>query len=104
MTSSFSEILYDVRGAAAWIVLNRPREMNAMSGGMLDELSRALDAAATDATIRVVVITGSGDTAFCAGADLKQVLASTPAGEPDFLDRATSTFGRLRDFPKPVIA
>ena len=104
MNSSFNEILYDVRAAAAWIVLNRSREMNAMTALMLDEMARALEAAAGDASVRAVVITGSGDAAFCAGADLKHVLAPGAAGEPDFLDRAAATFGKLRGFPKPVIA
>ncbi|HTP99544.1 MAG TPA: enoyl-CoA hydratase/isomerase family protein [Casimicrobiaceae bacterium] len=104
MNSSFSEIQYDVRGSAAWIVLDRPREMNAMTSVMLDGIARALDAAAGDASVRAVVITGNGDTAFCAGADLKQVLAPGTPGEPDFLDRAAATLGRLRDFPKPAIA
>jgi enoyl-CoA hydratase/carnithine racemase len=102
--TEFSEILFETHGAAAWIVLNRPREMNALTSVMLDELTRALDAVEADSTVRAVVITGSGDKAFCAGADLKQVLAASAVGEPDFLDRASATLGRLRDFPKPVIA
>jgi len=102
--TDFSEILYEARGAAAWITLNRPREMNAMNAGMLDELTRALGLAADDASIHALVVTGSGDRAFCAGADLKEVLAVYPAGEPDFLDRAARTLNRLRDFPKPAIA
>jgi len=102
--TDFTEIRYEMRGAAAWITLDRPREMNAMSSVMLDEIARALDLAAADARIRALVVTASGEKAFCAGADLKQVLAGYPAGEPDFLDRAARTLGRLRDFPKPVIA
>ncbi|MCC6195781.1 MAG: enoyl-CoA hydratase/isomerase family protein [Burkholderiales bacterium] len=104
MTSARTEIRYDVRGAAAWIVLDRPAAMNAMTATMLDGIARALDAAEADPSVRAVVITGSGDSAFCAGADLAQVLTSGAVGEPDFLDRAAATFGRLRDFPKPTIA
>jgi enoyl-CoA hydratase len=98
------EIRLEARGPAAWITLERPREMNAINTTMLDEISRALDVAASDHAIRAVVITGSGDKVFCAGADLKQVLATYPAGEPDLLDRAARTFAALRNFPKPVIA
>jgi enoyl-CoA hydratase/carnithine racemase len=105
MTATLTEILYEIRGAAAWITLDRPRERHALTALMLDEMSRALDAAQEERAVRVVVITGNGDEAFCAGADLKQVLAAPgAAGEPDFLDRAAATFGKLRDFPKPVIA
>jgi len=102
--TGYSEILQEAHGAAAWIVLNRPRELNALTSVMLDELARALAAAESDAAVRALVITGSGEKAFCAGADLRQVLAECPVGEPDFLDRAAATLGRLRDFPKPVIA
>jgi enoyl-CoA hydratase/carnithine racemase len=102
--SPTTEILYEVRGDAAWIVLNRPREMNAITSTMLDEIAAALATAENDDAVRAVVVTGSGDKAFCAGADLKQVLAPRAPGEPDFLDRSAATFGRLRDLHKPVIA
>jgi enoyl-CoA hydratase/carnithine racemase len=68
-------------------------------------LSRRLSEIEADGALRVVIITGASP-AFCAGADLKEVLAGQKLGpgEPDFLDRVNVVFGRLRNFRKPVIA
>jgi enoyl-CoA hydratase/carnithine racemase len=98
-------LLCETIGSVARLTLNRPRAMNAMNLALLAALDKRLDEIARDDAIRVLVITGSG-AAFCAGADLKEVLATRQldAGEPDFLDRATVTLNRLRNFGKPVIA
>src|SRR5206468_12145441 len=97
---TYSYILHERRGAASWITLNRPADMNAMSTPMVDEMIDVLTRIAADDEVRVVVLTGAGDKAFCAGADLKGIVSildrvSTP-GEPDFLDRATVMFEHLR--------
>lgn len=98
-------LLYEIVGPVARLTLNRPRAMNALNLATLAELERCLDDIEQNDELRVVILTGNG-SAFCAGADLKEVLAgaSLAAGEADFLDRANQVFGQLRDFPKPVIA
>ncbi|WP_321877187.1 enoyl-CoA hydratase/isomerase family protein [Paraburkholderia bannensis] len=98
-------LLFETMGAVALLTLNRPKAMNAMNSALLAELDRRLAQIAADDDLRVLVVTGAGP-AFCAGADLKEVLASQNAepGEADFLDRADATLARLRNFPKPVIA
>ena len=98
-------LLYEVEGSVARLTLNRPKAMNSLNLAMLAELDRRLTEIADDNEMRVLVLTGAG-AAFCAGADLKEVLAgqSLGPGEADFLDRANQGFGRLRTFPKPVIA
>jgi enoyl-CoA hydratase len=105
---NYSCILHERRGAASWITLNRPAEHNAINAPMVEELIDVLTRIAVADEVRVVVVTGAGDKAFCAGADLKGVLAilekSGAAGEPDFLDRTTAMFDLLRAMPKPVIA
>jgi enoyl-CoA hydratase/carnithine racemase len=102
---SEQSLLIEYKGAVAWLVLNRPRAMNAMNRAMLDALEAALDEIAARNELRVVVVTGNGP-AFCAGADLKEVLAgsSLEPGQADFLDRASQVFNRLRAFPKPIVA
>ncbi|HDI59376.1 MAG TPA: enoyl-CoA hydratase [Desulfobacteraceae bacterium] len=66
------EVLYDLRGGTAWITLNRPQRRNALNQALLAALYDVLEAAAADAAVRVVVITGAG-SAFCAGLDLKVI-------------------------------
>lgn len=98
-------LLFEALGPVARLTLNRPKAMNSMNLELLEQLAQRLTELANDDEIRVLIVTGNGP-AFCAGADLKQVLAgsSLPAGEADFLDRADSIFKQLRNFPKPVIA
>ncbi len=91
-------------GAVATLTLNRPRQLNALSQAMLTALESALAALASDDTIRVVILQGSG-RAFCAGHDLKEMRAN-----PDlaFQERLFAHSGRImlaiRDLPQPVIA
>lgn len=67
---TYSQITYDVDGPVALVTLNRPQKMNAFTRVMMDEIIAAMDAADADDRVRAVVFTGSGDRAFCAGADL----------------------------------
>ncbi len=98
-------VLFETIGAVARLTLNRPKAMNSLNLTMQAELKQCLEQIAAREDLRVVVLTGRG-VAFCAGADLKEVMAgqSLPAGEADFLDQASALFALLRKFPKPVIA
>ncbi len=98
-------IVEKLEGGVARLTLNRPKAMNSLNGAMLDALDLAVSQLAADDGVRVLVITGAG-SAFCAGADLKEVVAGMNAapGEADFLDRASRVFASLTAFPKPVIA
>ena len=103
---SNSDVIYTQQGTTAWLTLNRPQAMNSISLSMIEHMEKLLPQIAADDSVRVVVVTGAG-SAFCAGADLKEVLASKdlPPGEPDMLDRVCDkVMNPLRDFPKPVIA
>ena len=63
-------VLYETRGPAAWITLNRPEKLNALNGDVLDGLNAALDRAVADDEVKVVVLTGAGERAFSSGYDL----------------------------------
>ena len=67
---TYSEILYDVADGIATVTLHRPERMNAFTGTMMYEVIDAFDRIDADDSVRVVIVTGSGDRAFCAGADL----------------------------------
>jgi enoyl-CoA hydratase len=100
------EVIYTQKGTTAWLTLNRPEAMNSISLSIIERMETLLPEIAADDTVRVVVVTGAGP-AFCAGADLKQILASKALspGEPDMLDRVCEkVMDPLRNFPKPVIA
>lgn len=111
--SDFTQILYDVADGIATITLNRPEKMNAFTGTMMQEMCAAFDRVDADDEVRAVIVTGSGDRAFCAGADLTperggQVFASGSEVESLSDERVRDSGGRLtlRIFQcrKPVIA
>ena len=65
------DVLYEVRDQIAWITLNRPEAMNAISNSVRAALPELIACAETDDSVRVMVISGAGERAFCAGADVK---------------------------------
>ncbi|HBO3145817.1 MULTISPECIES: enoyl-CoA hydratase/isomerase family protein [Pseudomonadaceae] len=103
---SDAALLFEQVGPVGWIILNRPKAMNAINLAMIAAYEELLPQVAGNNDIRVLAITGQGP-AFCAGADLKELLASSQLspGEPDFIDLLTDrVINPLRDYPKPVIA
>ncbi|TKC78817.1 enoyl-CoA hydratase/isomerase family protein [Trinickia terrae] len=82
-------ILYEVKDSVATIVLNRPEAMNSLDPESLVELNNAFDIANRDESVRVVVLTGNGDKAFCTGSDLKKTM-------PPKESFAELTFGKPR--------
>lgn len=74
-----TDVLYEVDGAVAVITLNRPEQRNAMGPRMLRDLFTALGAARDHPDVHAIVLTGAGDKAFCAGADLAGFAAATTA-------------------------
>ena len=93
-------VIFEAIGPVARLTLNRPKAMNALNLAIQDALATHLTEIAARDALRVVILTGIG-AAFCAGADLKEVLAgaSLAPGEADFLDRANLVFAQLRDLP-----
>jgi 2-ketocyclohexanecarboxyl-CoA hydrolase len=99
----YSDIIYEVRGPAAWITINRPEKYNAFRGATCEELIDAFNKAGWDKTIAAIVLTGAGEKAFCTGGD-----QSAHDGAYD----GRGTIGLpveelqalIRDVPKPVIA
>jgi enoyl-CoA hydratase/carnithine racemase len=103
-TSTFGNILYEVKGAIAYITLNRPKVLNALNKSVITELKTAFEAAREDSALRGVIFTGAGDKAFAAGADISEMLHDTPleAEEKTRLGQALTTL--IENLGKPVIA
>jgi enoyl-CoA hydratase len=88
----------------AVITLNRPEVMNALNLEIRKEILDALDHAESDDSVRVLVLTGAGEKAFSAGADVKMFQTMTPFTAREYLKTSKGTSNRLENFSKPVIA
>jgi enoyl-CoA hydratase/carnithine racemase len=106
----YETIIYAVDERIARITLNRPEARNSLSDQMIDELLDAFDRAKADPDVRVIVLTGAGDRAFCAGADLGGLGKAQADGRP-LADasaiRESAPFRLFTAFPhlgKPIIA
>lgn len=97
-------VVVEQRGAARILRLNRPEARNSLSPELIGELGAALDAAVTDDTVRAVVLTGTGDRAFCAGMDLR-AFAEGRTGRAAGGGDPMAAFGRFirESIPKPII-
>ena len=71
-----TSVILDKRGQSLWITINRPDKRNALNGDVIAGIARGYRAAHEDADVRVIVLTGAGDKAFCAGADLQNSSAA----------------------------
>lgn len=97
-----SEVLYEVRGKTAILTLNRPDRRNAVDAALAQAMTRAMQQFEADDAVRVGVLTGAGDKAFSAGADLNSVAE----GRADSLQVEPGGFGGFVRYPrtKPMIA
>lgn len=101
---NYEDILYESADGIATIIINRPEVRNAVRPKTYEELTHAMTAAANDATVGVVVLTGAGDKAFCSGGDVREQAERTPHTGRAHMRRlyALSTVMRMMD--KPIIA
>ena len=91
--------------AIAWLIIHRPKKRNALNRATLVELHQALVALEQDARVRVVALTGSGDKAFVAGADIAELADLTPEEAKDLvLEGNRTVFDYIENYSKPVIA
>lgn len=102
--SSFVNLQVERSGATAVIQLDRPAARNALDAATLRELARAIRAVRRDPTVRVLVVTGRGDKAFCAGADVTAMATMTAQEGHAFSRLGHEVFARLEALPIPAIA
>ncbi|HYE16692.1 MAG TPA: enoyl-CoA hydratase-related protein [Pyrinomonadaceae bacterium] len=101
--ASYETLLLERRGRVALITINRPQKLNALNIQTRAEGAAALDELRDDESVRVVVITGAGEKAFVAGADISEFEGRTAVTQRDVMT-ARSLFNAVDTFPKPVIA
>jgi enoyl-CoA hydratase len=101
---AYDNLLYDVKDQIARITFNRPTVLNALNRKTMDELGDALNAARRDDSVRVLILTGSGEKAFIAGADINELAQRTPVDGKEFALYGQEIIHRLETIGKPSIA
>jgi enoyl-CoA hydratase/3-hydroxyacyl-CoA dehydrogenase len=104
VSKAYETIKVERDPTALWIILNRPQRLNTFNDVLLEELADMLETADKDPSVKCVVITGEGDRAFSAGADVTMFPKATPVKAEEFSRAGQKTFGKVEEMTKPVIA
>jgi 3-hydroxypropionyl-coenzyme A dehydratase len=102
--SNMKYIQLEPQGEIALLRINRPEALNAMNIDVISELSRTVDILGGDESIKVVIITGSGEKSFCAGADISYMVNIDPITAEKYASSAQSVLNKIERLEKPVIA
>jgi enoyl-CoA hydratase len=97
------DLIFD-KGAIATVTVNRPKALNALNRAVVEELASVLNEIRHDATVRVLLITGAGDRAFVAGADIAAMAEMTAVEGLEFSRLGHRVMQTIEDLPIPVIA
>jgi enoyl-CoA hydratase len=100
---AYENILFEKKDAIAYITFNRPKVLNALNRKTVEELRDALLDAREDSSVRVLILTGSGEKSFVAGADISELAQRTPVDGKDFSLFGQSVFHLLETLGKPSI-
>jgi enoyl-CoA hydratase len=101
---AYANIMLQVEQGIATITFNRPKALNALNRELLAEFSKALDEIAADDSVRVLILTGAGEKAFVAGADITELATYTTLQAKSFSAAGHATIARLQELPIAVIA
>ena len=101
---TYQNIIFEVEENIGMITFNRPKALNALNNELLEEFSTALDLIAKDENIKVLILTGAGDKAFVAGADIRELATFNPLQAKLFAGKGQRVLSRLQELAVPVIA
>jgi enoyl-CoA hydratase/carnithine racemase len=100
----FETVIFEKEGDIAYVTLNRPRVLNAFSVGMRDDLYEVFSAIRIDDEVKVVVVKGAGEKAFCAGADLSEFLTAPSVMKARRIRGVRDLWRLFVSIPQPLIA
>jgi len=101
---SLENLLYEKKDAIAYVTLNRPKALNALNQATWEDLRAAFEDARDDAAVRGVILTGAGDKAFIAGADISELAHVTAVGAEESSSYGQEVLNLIENLGKPVIA
>src|ERR1044072_8150782 len=102
--SKFENILYEKKNGIAYVTLNRPKVLNALNKATWHDLRAAFEDAGDDETVRGVIVTGAGDKAFIAGADITEIATATAVQAEESSSYGQDVLNLIENLGKPVIA
>jgi enoyl-CoA hydratase len=103
-TATLENVLYEKKGAIAYVTLNRPKVLNALNQKTWEELRAAFEDARDDTAVRGVIVTGAGDKAFAAGADISELAQATAVEAEKGSRYGQEVLNLVENLGKPVIA
>ena len=101
---AFENLVVERDGAVLIVTINRPDKLNALNRATLSELDRAMADAGADDSVRVAIVTGAGEKAFVAGADIKELSSLSPVEAREHARTGQAVCDRIESLGKPVIA
>src|SRR6059058_5843224 len=101
---TFSNILFEKKNSIAYVTVNRPKVLNALNMATMEELRAAFHDIKNDAGVRVVILTGAGEKAFIAGADIGELAKHDAVTAKEYTHRGQSVLNLIENLGKPVIA
>jgi enoyl-CoA hydratase len=101
---AFENLSFQDDKGVRWITVNRPAKLNALNRSVIGELEQAFGEAGASDSVRAVVLTGAGEKAFVAGADIAEFAGLSPAAASDLARRGQRLYDAIAALPKPVIA
>jgi len=102
--SEFQNIKFEKKNQIAYVIIDRPKVLNALNMATMQELKQAFESIKDDPEVRVAILTGAGEKSFVAGADISELGQQTPVSAKEYTHRGQATVDAIENLGKPVIA
>src|ERR1700757_3620491 len=100
----FQNIRFEKKNQIAYVTIDRPKVLNALNMATMQELKQAFTAIKDDGEVRVVIVTGGGEKAFVAGADIAELSQHSPVSAKEYTHKGQAVIDAIENLGKPTIA